>query len=143
MSSALHALDAKVASIVQRGGVLGLHGRQFVEHGLAIARAVHQQLSARVETNQEILVTIVAGLNEVGQSIASAPDLIAAHRSGNVKENSNRHRSVFIAKEGNFLRRFLIENREEIFAETRNKTAVDVGHGYIECDQIRVDDDWI
>src|SRR6185369_16799964 len=92
MGAALDALDPQIAGIIKRRIVLGLNESELVEHGVTVTRAIHQQLGARVETDEKILVAIVAGLHEVGQSIARAPHLVTAHRTRNVEQDTHRNR---------------------------------------------------
>src|ERR1043165_1132732 len=91
MRAALHFFDAKVTSIVKRRLVLRFHKRQLVKHRIAIARTVEQQLRAGVESNQEILVGIVARLNKLASRVACALDFVAAHRTRDVEENNARN----------------------------------------------------
>src|SRR5205085_613687 len=136
--ASLYALDAEIAGIVERRVVFRLHERELVQYGIAVARAIHQQLRARVEANQEIFVTVVASLNEVGQSIARAANLLTAHRTGHIEQNPYRDRRIFIAEESNVLLRLIIKNIERVLAQSRNETPVDIGNGHIESDEIRV-----
>src|SRR5581483_10985682 len=141
MSTALNALDSQIASVIKRGVVLGLDERELVEHGVTVARAIHQKLGARIESNQKIFVAVVTGLNEVGQSIACAMDLVAAHRSRHVEQNSDRNRRVFLAEKSNVLLTLVVENREGILVQPRYKSSVDVSDGHSERDQISVRND--
>ena len=143
MGAALHALDAEIAGIVERGVVLRLHEGQLIEHRVSIARPIHQQLRARIEANQEIFVPIVAGLDEMRQRVARPSHLVAAHRAGNVKQDADGNRRIVIAEEGDLLLGFFIENAERILAQARNETPVDIRYRYLEGDQIGVGDDGI
>ena len=81
MRAALDSFNAKIAGIIKGRVVLGLDECKSIEHGVAVARAIEEKLDARVEGDEEILVAIMARLNEVRQSVAGPFDLVAAHRS--------------------------------------------------------------
>src|SRR6185503_2098334 len=143
MSASLHALDAEITCVVEGSVVLRLHEGELIEHSLAVTRAIHEQLSARVESNQEIFVAIMAGLDEVGQSVAGAPHFVPTHRTGNIEEDSDRHRGIGIAKEGDLLGRLLVNNRESVLAKARNKPPIDISHRHIKGNQVSVGDNGI
>src|SRR5260370_619037 len=78
MSAALHAFDSQIAGIVKRRVVLCLYKGQLVEHGIAIARSIHQQLCARVEANQKIFVAIEVKV-AVREDVEPSAPLITYH----------------------------------------------------------------
>ena len=143
MRAALDPLHAEITGVVKRSIVLRLYKGQFVEHGVAVARPIHQQLRSRIESNQKVLVSIVTGLDKVGQRVARAPHLVAAHRAGDIKEYAHWNRRIFIAEKSNVLLRLIVKDTESIFSQARNKPSVDVGHGHRESDQVGIGDDGI
>src|SRR5215471_6674327 len=115
MSATLHAFNTQIAGIVKCSVVLGLDKSEFVQNRITVARPIHQKLCTRIKSDQEILVAIVAGLNKVGQSVAGAVHLVAAHRPGYIKNYAHRNRRIVIAEEGNLLLLFFVEDRERLF----------------------------
>src|ERR1041385_8874457 len=103
MRTALHLFNSEVTGIIKRRIVFRFHESKFVQHGIAVAGFVQQELRAGIEGDQKVLVGIVTGLNELGQRVARFSYLVAAHRSGYVKDNSNRNRRIIVAKERYFL----------------------------------------
>ena len=74
--------------------------RKLVENRVAVACPVEQQLRARVESDQKILVCVVAGLDELRQRVARSLDLVAAHRAGDVEDHADGNRRIVVAEKG-------------------------------------------
>src|SRR5882762_10900424 len=138
MRAALYALYAEITGVVKGSVVLGLHKGEFVEHGVPVARPIHQQLRSRIESDEKVFVPVVAGLDEVGQSVARPPHLVTAHRARDVKEDADRNRRVFIAEKCDVLLALVVKDTEGFFAQARNKPSIDIGHGYRETDQVSI-----
>src|SRR6185369_12943360 len=140
MRSALHFLDAEIARVVESGLALRFDEGEFIQNRIAITRFVQKQLRSRVESNQEILVRVVAGLNKLRQSVACALHFIAAHRTRNIENHSDGHGRVIVAEVSNLLLLFVVENGECVLAQSGYVTSIGIGDSYGQCDQVSVSD---
>src|SRR5688572_28559645 len=138
MRPALDLLDAEITRVIKRGLAFGLHKRELIENRVTVARAVEQQLGARIEGDQEILVRVVTGLDELRQRVARAFHLFAAHRTGDVENHADGNGRIIVAKKGDLLLLLVVENGKCAFAQAGDVTSIGVGDGDGERDQIGV-----
>ena len=89
MGPPLNLFNPQVAGIVERCLALCLHKRKFVEYRIAVSSPIEQQLCAGIESDQKVLVRIVAGLYELAQRVTSTLNFVAAHRAGHIKDDTD------------------------------------------------------
>src|ERR1700687_737156 len=138
MDAALYFFDSQIAGVVKSRLPASLYESQFVQYRIAVTCLIQQKLSALIEANQEILVGVMTGLGEPRQGIAGTSDFVTTHRTRYIKDHSDGNGRVVIAEKRDVLRLFLIENREGILVHARDVTAVGVGYGDGEGNQIGI-----
>src|SRR6266498_1967883 len=117
MDAALDLLDTKITCIVEGRVVAGLHKSELVQHRIAIASFIKEQLCPGVEGNEKILIRVVTGLNKLRQRFSCLFDLVAAHRARYVEDHAHRYRRIVIAKKGDLLWLFVLKDGESLLCQ--------------------------
>jgi hypothetical protein len=97
-----------------------------LQNRFAVARAVEQKLGAAVESDEKIFVRRMTRVDKSFERFSGFADFLAAHRIGNVKQNTDRNRRVGVAEKRDFLFFVVVEHAKSVFAQAGNKSSVKV-----------------